>query len=129
MTKTILIGIVLIQPGEIAFARGSDDKAPGIEYSDPVSEALETIREKHNPPAPAAAVVVDGKIVATNAVGYRKFGGPEEIRRPPGKKATRSGFWAIWIGWMAATGADRRYISANAPSRAWPLSAPKTATA
>jgi hypothetical protein len=36
---------------------------------------LEVIRVKHKLPALAAAVVVDGKIVVTNAVGVRKSGG------------------------------------------------------
>src|SRR4029077_16328190 len=50
-----------------------------IEYSDPVSQMLENIRVKHNFPALAAAVVVDGKIVVTNAVGFRKNGGTERV--------------------------------------------------
>jgi len=79
MTKTILIGIVLILLGAIVFVRGSGPKTPAIEYSDPVSQMLETIREKHNLPALAAAVVVDGKIVATSAVGLRKNGGTEKV--------------------------------------------------
>src|SRR5690242_19915267 len=79
MTKTILIGIVLISLGAIVFVRGRDIKTAAIEYSDPVSQMLETIREKHNFPALAAAVVVDGKIVATNAVGFRKSSGPERV--------------------------------------------------
>ena len=79
MTKTILVGIVLILLGAIVFVRGRDAKTPAIEYSDPVSQMLENIREKHNLPALAAAVVVDGKIVATNAVGFRKNGGAEKV--------------------------------------------------
>jgi CubicO group peptidase (beta-lactamase class C family) len=79
MTKTMLIGIVLLSLGAIVFARGKDAQTAPIEYSDPVSKMLETIREKHNFPALAAAVVVDGKIVATNAVGFRKFGGEEKV--------------------------------------------------
>ena len=79
MTKTILIGIVLASLGAIVFVRGRETKAPAIEYSDPVSQMLETIREKHDLPALAAAVVVDGKIVVTNAVGFRKNGGPERV--------------------------------------------------
>ena len=79
MTKTILIGIVLISLGAIVFVRGGGSKTPAIEYSDPVSQMLETIREKHNFPALAAAVVVDGKIVVTNAVGFRKNGGTEKV--------------------------------------------------
>ena len=79
MTKTILICIVLISLGAIVFVRGSGTKTPTIEYADPVSQTLETIRVKHNLPALAAAVVVDGKIVVTNAVGFRKNGGPERV--------------------------------------------------
>jgi CubicO group peptidase (beta-lactamase class C family) len=79
MTKTILIGIVLISLGAIVFVRGNGPKAPEIEYSDPVSQMLEIIREKHDLPALAAAVVVDGKIVVTSAVGFRKNGGPEKV--------------------------------------------------
>ena len=77
--KTILIGIVLILLGAIVFVHGRDTKTPAIEYSDPVSQMLESIREKHNFPALAAAVVVDGKIVVTNAVGFRKNGGTEKV--------------------------------------------------
>jgi CubicO group peptidase (beta-lactamase class C family) len=82
MTKTILIGIVLISLAAIMFGRGREPREPKIatiEYSDSVSQMLETIRVKHDLPALAAAVVVDGKIVATNAVGFRKNGGPEKV--------------------------------------------------
>jgi CubicO group peptidase (beta-lactamase class C family) len=79
MTKIILIGIVLISLGAIVFVRGRDPKPSAIEYSDLVSQMLETIRVKHNFPALAAAVVVDGKIVVTNAVGFRKNFGPERV--------------------------------------------------
>jgi CubicO group peptidase (beta-lactamase class C family) len=79
ITKTILIGIVLISLGAIAFLCGGGPKPPEIAYSDPVSQMLETVREKHNLPALAAAVVVDGKTVVTNAVGFRKDGGSEKV--------------------------------------------------
>jgi CubicO group peptidase (beta-lactamase class C family) len=79
MTKTILIGIALVSLSAIVFVRGRDAKTPAIEYADPVSQMLENIREKHNFPALAAAVVVDGKIVVTNAVGFRKNGGTEKV--------------------------------------------------
>ncbi len=79
LTKLMLLGIVLILLGTIVFVRGRDAKTPAIEYSEPVAKMLETIREKHNLPALAAAVVVDGKIVMTNAVGFRKNGGPEKV--------------------------------------------------
>jgi len=79
MTRTILIGIVLILLGAIVFVRGRDAKTAAIAYSDPVSQMLENIRVKHNFPALAAAVIVDGKIVVTNAVGFRKNGGTEKV--------------------------------------------------
>jgi CubicO group peptidase (beta-lactamase class C family) len=79
MTQTILIGIVLISLGAIVFVRARAPKTPAIEYSDPVSQMLEIIRVKHNFPALAAAVVVDGKIVVTNAVGFRKNGGTAKV--------------------------------------------------
>ena len=79
MTKTILLGIVVISLGAIVFVRAKETNAPAIEYSDAVSQMLETIRVKHNLPALAAAVVVDGKIVMTNAVGFRVNGGTEKV--------------------------------------------------
>lgn len=79
MTKLMLIGIVLISLGAIVFVRGRDPKTPAMEYSDPVSQMLEKIRVKHNFPALVATVVVDGKIVVTNAVGFRKNGGAEKV--------------------------------------------------
>jgi CubicO group peptidase (beta-lactamase class C family) len=39
-----------------------------------VDVMLEAVRAKHKLPALAAAVVVDGKVVATNAVGVRRYG-------------------------------------------------------
>jgi len=79
MTKIIFIGILLISLGAIAYVCGSAPKTQVIEYSDPASQMLESIREEHHFPALAAAVVVDGKTVATNAVGFRKNGGPEKV--------------------------------------------------
>ncbi len=79
MPITILIGIVLISLGAIVFVRRSGPKTPAIEYSDPVSQMLENIRVKHNFPALAAAVVVDGNIVVTNAVGFRKNDGTGKV--------------------------------------------------
>lgn len=49
------------------------------DYSDPTSQMLETIRVKHKLPALAAAVIVNGKIVATNAVGFRRHGEIESV--------------------------------------------------
>jgi CubicO group peptidase (beta-lactamase class C family) len=79
MTKIILIGIALLSLGAMVFVRGRDPNTPAIAYSDPVSQMLESIREKRNFPALAAAVVVDGKIVVTSAVGLRKNGGTEKV--------------------------------------------------
>src|SRR5204863_2339905 len=79
MTKAILIGIALLLLGAIVFVRGREPKVPAIEYSDPVSQMLENIREKHHFPALAAAMVVDGKIVLTKAVGFRKNGGTKKV--------------------------------------------------
>jgi CubicO group peptidase (beta-lactamase class C family) len=47
--------------------------------SDPISQMLEAIRVKHQFPALAAVVVMDGMIVATNAVGFRKHGGTAAV--------------------------------------------------
>jgi CubicO group peptidase (beta-lactamase class C family) len=44
-----------------------------------VAEMLETIRAKHKLPGMAAAVVVDGKVVATNAVGVRRHGAAVKV--------------------------------------------------
>ncbi len=44
-----------------------------------VSEMLETIRAKHKLPALAIAVIVDGKVVATNAVGVRRYGAAAKV--------------------------------------------------
>lgn len=79
MTKVILIGIVVISFGAIVSVRAKETNGPAVEHADSVSQMLETIRAKHNLPALAAAVVVDGKVVATNAVGFRKNGGVEKV--------------------------------------------------
>jgi CubicO group peptidase (beta-lactamase class C family) len=55
----------------------NEDVRPSASASDPTSQLLEAIRLKHRFPALAAAVVVDGKVVTTNAVGFRKHGGDE----------------------------------------------------
>lgn len=52
---------------------------PSLSISDPTSQMLEEIRIKHKFPALAAAVIADGKIVTTNAVGYRRQGGDEPV--------------------------------------------------
>ncbi|MES2571890.1 MAG: serine hydrolase domain-containing protein [Verrucomicrobiota bacterium] len=77
--QILLIGIVLISLGAIVFVRAKESKTHPVAYSDPLSQMLENIRAKHHFPALAASVVVDGKRVVTNAVGFRKKGGPEKI--------------------------------------------------
>jgi len=66
-----------------AAAQPADEMEPdtpqGELPADPTAQMLETIRLKHKFPALAAAVVVDGKLVATNAVGVRKRGGTEAV--------------------------------------------------
>lgn len=57
----------------------ADEETTAGTHSDPTSQILETVRVKHKLPALAAVVVVDGKIVATNAVGFRKDGGTEAV--------------------------------------------------
>jgi CubicO group peptidase (beta-lactamase class C family) len=79
MTKTIPIGMAVISIGAIVFVRANETTAPTVEHSGSISQTLETIRAKHNLPALAAAVVVNGKIVVTNAAGYRKNGSPEKV--------------------------------------------------
>ena len=79
MIKLMLFGIVLLSLGAMVFVRGGGLKTPAIVYSDPISQMLESIREKHNFPALAAAVVVDGKVVATSAVGFRKNGAADKV--------------------------------------------------
>src|ERR1035438_4788196 len=44
-----------------------------------VARLLEGIRAKYKLPSLAVAVVFDGKIVATNAVGVRKAGGSQKV--------------------------------------------------
>lgn len=44
-----------------------------------ISAELEKIRAAHKLPALAAAVIVDGKLVAVNAVGVRKIGDPTPV--------------------------------------------------
>lgn len=80
MTKLILLVCGLLFAGSIVYLMAKDaDVRPTDSVSDPTSQMLESIRLKHKLPALAAAVVVDGKIVATNAVGFRKHGGTEAV--------------------------------------------------
>lgn len=47
---------------------------PSGPFTDLDSQMLETVRLKHQLPALATLVIIDGKMVATNAVGFRKHG-------------------------------------------------------
>jgi CubicO group peptidase (beta-lactamase class C family) len=80
MTKLILLISCLLLTISIGYVIAKDDATlQAQEYSDPTSQMLEAIRVKHKFPALAAVVVVDGKIIATNAVGFRKRGGTEAV--------------------------------------------------
>lgn len=79
MKRNILIGIGLLSVVALALVYAEESKSPVIEYTDPTSKFLEEIRQKHDFPALAAAVVVDGKTVLTNAVGFRKNGGSVQV--------------------------------------------------
>jgi CubicO group peptidase (beta-lactamase class C family) len=74
MTKTILIGIVVISFGAIVFVCARETKTSTVEYSDSVSQMLETIRKKHDLPALAVVVVKDGQICEREVTGVRKSG-------------------------------------------------------
>ena len=63
----------------LAHTKKDSDMRPDNSISGPVSQMLEVIRLEHKFPALASAVVVDGKIVATNAVGFRKHRGTEAV--------------------------------------------------
>jgi len=80
MTKIFFVIAGLILAGSIGYLLGRDAvPRPAAHYSDPTAQMLDNIRVKHKFPALAAAVVVDGKIVMTNAVGFRRDGGPETV--------------------------------------------------
>ncbi len=79
MTKLMFIGTVLTSLGTPVLVRGDDTETPPVDYADTISKSLESVRVRHKLPALAAAVVVDGKIVGTNAVGIRKQGSEEKV--------------------------------------------------
>ncbi len=82
MAKLILFISALLLFGAVGYLIGKELSAappPAASYADPVSQLLEDIRAKHEFPALAAAVVVDGEIVAANAVGFRRQGGSEAV--------------------------------------------------
>jgi len=75
----IVVGLILLVLLGVVMLLKKDSKSPVVHYDDPVSVMLEGVRAKHGYPALAASVVVDGKIVVTNAVGFREDGGPERV--------------------------------------------------
>lgn len=75
----LLLAACFIAIAMHAAKEGAAETPATVQYSDPISQMLETIRVKHKFPALAAVVMVDGKIVVTNAVGFRKSGGPEAV--------------------------------------------------
>jgi CubicO group peptidase (beta-lactamase class C family) len=80
MSPMILLGIGLIVLGALVLVRAVNSKpTPSLTYADPQSQMLESLRVKHKFPALAAAVVVDGRIVATNGVGFRKHGADAQV--------------------------------------------------
>src|ERR1017187_3601294 len=65
-----MVGAALLRVSAVA----ADGRTPAD-----VARLLEDIRAKYKLPSLAVAVVFDGKIVATNAVGVRKAGGSQEV--------------------------------------------------
>lgn len=80
MAKLIVVLSVLLILGLIGFLLGGGAGIPSSgPYADPTLQMLEGVRVEHQFPALAAAVIVDGRIVFTNAVGFRRQGGPERV--------------------------------------------------
>lgn len=65
--------------GTLLYGAAQSVAAAELKSPEAVSRLLESLRQKHQLPALAAAVVVDGRIVVTNAVGFRKEGGTERV--------------------------------------------------
>lgn len=63
----------------IVGAAKAADADPADAADDATSRMLESVRVKHSFPALAAAVVVDGRIVTIDAVGFRKHGSDEAV--------------------------------------------------
>ncbi|MBX3748127.1 MAG: beta-lactamase family protein [Verrucomicrobiae bacterium] len=80
MFKSIVVVSVLLILGSIGFLLGRSAEIPSSgPYEDPILQMLEAVRVEHPFPALAAAVIVDGRTVFTNAVGFRRLGGPERV--------------------------------------------------
>ena len=79
MTGTVL-AVLALSPTIESNAEPARTNSPGSA----IDAMLETIRVKHKLPALAVAVVVDGKVVTTNAVGVRRHGVATQVT--PGDK-------------------------------------------
>jgi CubicO group peptidase (beta-lactamase class C family) len=80
MTRMIMFLSGLLLAGSLAYLIAADaDVRPAESLPDPTSRMLEAIRIQHGFPALAAAVIVDGRIAATNAVGFRTLGGTDPV--------------------------------------------------
>ena len=75
----------------------------------PIEETLESIRARHKLPALAAVVVVDGKVVATDAVGVRRYGVATRIT--PGDKFHIGSVTKSMTATVAAMLVEKRKIS------------------
>ena len=77
--------VIMLGSGLTASASGQATERQGeaIAIADPewLKALLERERKAHRMPAIAAAVVVDGKVLAASAVGVRKFGSPVPVSR------------------------------------------------
>ncbi len=82
MVRSVLVALVL-GSGMSACARGqsSDSRADAIADPAWLRAFLERERQAHRLPAIAAAVVIEGKIVAASAVGIRKAGSSIRVTR------------------------------------------------
>lgn len=77
--KSKLLGNLLLLLGTLTGGAAQSSSSPESGSPNSASQLLESVRQKHKLPALAAAVAVDGKIVMTNAAGFRKEGGVERV--------------------------------------------------
>jgi CubicO group peptidase (beta-lactamase class C family) len=100
VTTLLILVVALVSDGAAA-----DD---GREPAD-IARLLEKIRAKYSVPSLAVAVVFDGKIVATNAVGVRKEGDSEHVT--PGDKYHLGSITKSMTATVAAMLVERGKIS------------------
>lgn len=79
--KILILATVVLLLATLVQMHGNNAAVPtpGISDADPLSQTLDRIRLKHQFPALTAAVIVDGEIVATSAVGFRKQGADDQV--------------------------------------------------